>query len=67
MIANPSKPLVDVISGGRYTGHKLKMLIGAIQTKLNSNAPSDEFKVCFRLIDMMILILIFMKATYPEI
>ncbi|XP_020916558.2 tyrosine-protein phosphatase non-receptor type 13 isoform X2 [Exaiptasia diaphana] len=44
MIANPNKPLVDVISGGRYTGHKLKMLIGALQTKLNSNGPSDEFK-----------------------
>ena len=50
MLSTLNRPrLVDVISGGKYSGHKLKMLIGALQTKLNSNAPTEEFKVriCF--------------------
>jgi hypothetical protein len=45
MAVKASGPLIDVISGGKYTGHKLKMLIGALKSKIESNLIADEFKV----------------------
>ncbi|EDO38304.1 predicted protein, partial [Nematostella vectensis] len=37
-------PLINVRPGGRYAGHRLKMLTGALQTKLDSGMPEEEFK-----------------------
>ena len=45
MTSKASGPLIDVTSGGRYSGQKLKLLIGALQSKTESNVIADEFKV----------------------
>ena len=42
----PSEPLIDVKEGGQYTGQQLTNLIRRVQEKLESNAPTEEFKVC---------------------
>lgn len=41
----PSEPLIDVLDGGRYTGERLAHLISDLQEKLESDTPSEEFKV----------------------
>jgi len=41
----PSDPLIDVLDGGRYTGEQLAQLISDLQEKLESDTPSEEFKV----------------------
>lgn len=41
----PSDPLIDVLDGGRYTGEQLAHLISDLQEKLESDTPSEEFKV----------------------
>ena len=39
------EPLIDVLDGGRYTGEQLAHLISDLQEKLESDTPSEEFKV----------------------